>query len=190
MLHFKSAISFSGYLLCAGLMAFYLFTLYSAFRPAVCEEYQLYYIDKELQDWPGYGGLSYLPGTPLYFDSLHPRKERARRLGKGWNSPEENGTWTYGDRAVLFFTDLPVNSMNLDLLVTDLREGASGTVYFDGSSIGKIDAAGNLSFPLSVKADSDSLSVIEIKVENFGAIGEDSRNQGIKIMEVQLNVEE
>lgn len=41
------------YIICALLMAAYLVILASSQYPQVCIEYKLYYIEKELQDWPG-----------------------------------------------------------------------------------------------------------------------------------------
>lgn len=94
------------YLIGIGLIIFYLFVLYKGIAIDSCREYKLYYVDKLLEDWPGYGGLEYELGTPVDFDlgSASP----VRRRGKGWGPLETEGCWIE-DEAVLYFSGLPTD---------------------------------------------------------------------------------
>ena len=75
-----------GYVVSALLFISYVIILGTSMYPEVCTEYELYYIDGRLQDWPGYGGLQYRLGTPVIFVSTE--EERTKRRGNSWNSFE------------------------------------------------------------------------------------------------------
>ena len=52
------------------LACFYLLVLWWGKNPDVGLEYRMYYLTHELSDWPGYGKLSYEPGTTEYCTTL------------------------------------------------------------------------------------------------------------------------
>ena len=88
------------YVFCAILIAFY-FCVLVAPRD-VCLEYEMYYVDKILTDWPGYGGLRYTIGTPVYFGSEN-MDEGSRRKGSGWSRRENGYSWTEGEKSDVYF---------------------------------------------------------------------------------------
>lgn len=111
------------YLIGIGLIIFYLFVLYKGIAIDSCREYKLYYVDKLLEDWPGYGGLEYELGTPVDFDlgSGSPVRQR----GKGWGTLETEGCWIE-DEAILYFSGLPTDR---DLMLTiSLQKITNNTV--------------------------------------------------------------
>ena len=88
------------YVISAILIFFYLVILWKGIHPAVSEEYHLYYIEKELIDWPGDGGLMYTLGDELCYgiEIEHP----SASVGRGWSAREERGIWTMVGEAVLY----------------------------------------------------------------------------------------
>lgn len=127
-----------GYVLSALLFISYFAILSSAAHPDVCYEYEQYYITRELEDWPGYGGLAYQPGDTFCFYNSVPKERQINRRGKGWGLLEEDGCWTYGDEAILFFTELPEKDMVLELLLTDMEKNTVTEVYAGTEKIGEI----------------------------------------------------
>jgi hypothetical protein len=56
----------------------------------------MYYIKKQLMDWPGINGLDYSLNTNLMF-SLEHKDNLVKCRGNGWNKVEDDGTWTQDD---------------------------------------------------------------------------------------------
>lgn len=86
------------YLICVLLIVFYLFTLSLSFFSNVPVEYKLYYVDKSLSNWPGYGGLSYDLGKRISFYGDSTNNYR----GLGWSNQEKWGTWTDGSESTMY----------------------------------------------------------------------------------------
>lgn len=69
----------------------------------------MYYLTHELSDWPGYGKLSYEPGTTEYCTTLKDKdgNERSinvcRRKGKGWKEDQYEGSTNSGKDAYLYY---------------------------------------------------------------------------------------
>lgn len=148
-----------GYLFSAVLFIFYFVILLSAKEPDVCYEYEQYYITKDLEDWPGYGGLAYQLDTPVYFDSNASEEMKVKRRGKGWGTLEEDGCWTYGDESTLFFTELPAGNLKLELYLTAMEENTYTEVYANSEKAGVIDA-------LKSTEDPFLFSIPESAIEN------------------------
>lgn len=190
----KKMISVCGYAVSALLFLSYVVILGTSLFPDVCAEYRLYYIDKDLQDWPGYGGLQYRLGTPVVFRST--AEDRTKRRGNSWNSFEEDGCWTYGDHSALYFsgispeegkagTETPERYVEIE--VQEVREGAVSEVCANGEPIGQIASAGTFRFELPQGMPEGDILLLEFFTEGFGAVGEDARNQGIKVREIVID---
>lgn len=91
------------YLISTCLCVWYLTVVYWAKHPNVCKEYELYYIKKQLKDWPGYGGLRYDLGEQLFFGTEENGMKKIRNRGLGWSLKEKWGSWTEGKNAHLYF---------------------------------------------------------------------------------------
>ena len=91
------------------LACFYLLVLWWGKNPDVGLEYRMYYLTHELSDWPGYGKLSYEPGTTEYCTTLKDKdgNERSinvcRRKGKGWKEDQYEGSTNSGKDAYLYY---------------------------------------------------------------------------------------
>lgn len=83
------------------LISIYVYILYLGLFPNVCKEYQMYYIDETLVDWPGYNGLNYTLGEKLYFGLDYDNTLKNR--GLGWGNKESKACWTDGTEAKLYF---------------------------------------------------------------------------------------
>ena len=62
------------------LACFYLLVLWWGKNPDVGLEYRMYYLTHELSDWPGYGKLSYEPGTTEYCTTLKDKDGNERSI--------------------------------------------------------------------------------------------------------------
>ena len=104
----KSAIC---YIFSIGLIIMYIFTLSLKFFPKVPIEYELYYLDNKLQDWPGYNKINVKINekTKFYGEDIGKNK------GVGWSYPEEWGTWTDGQEATLYYGTKNLKNINGNL---------------------------------------------------------------------------
>lgn len=180
-------VNIIGYIVSGILIAAYIIILSTALNPKVKLEYDLYYIEKDLQDWPGYDGLNYSLGTKESFAINE--ENRINRRGRSWNAFEEDGCWTYGEHASLFYTGLSGKDLVIEMEIEDIRENASAAIYINNSCIGEITAAGTYYFKVSKDINNSEITMVELLVNNYGAIGEDTRNQGIKVKEIMISDE-
>ncbi len=104
------------YIVSICLCFWYATVLYWAQIPNVCPEYKLYYLDKKLIDWPGYGGLSYNLGEKIFFKTDDNGMQKVPFRGQGWSGIESWGTWTIGHNADLFFA--LEDDIDSDLIMT------------------------------------------------------------------------
>ena len=73
------------------LACFYLLVLWWGKNPDVGLEYRMYYLTHELSDWPGYGKLSYEPGTTEYCTTLKDKDGNESVVYVSQNAPEIAG---------------------------------------------------------------------------------------------------
>lgn len=186
----KKVLRNGGYILSFLLVLAYFLILGTSLYPKVNTEYDYYYLSKKLQDWPGYGGLEYTLGKPESFARYD--DNRTRRRGNLWNSFEEDGCWTYGDTASVLYTGIEKQNLLLKIEVSDIREGASAQVCVNGGRVGTIESARiyNFTIPMElIEAAGGAVINVEFKIDNFGAIGDDARSQGIKVKEITIDAD-
>ncbi len=197
----KKMLPVCGYAVSALLFLSYVMILGTSLFPKVCAEYRLYYIERELQDWPGYGGLQYRLGTPVVFRSTE--EDRTRRCGNSWNSFEEDGCWTYGGHSALYFSGIFQNpgkedggagnageeekKRYVEIDVQEVREGAVSQVCANGEPIGQIASAGTFRFEFPQDMPEGDILLLEFFTDGFGPVGEDARSQGIKVREIIID---
>lgn len=179
------ALKAGGYILSFLLVLTYFLILGTSLYPRVVLEYDLYYLKGDLQDWPGYGGLDYTLGKQESFARYD--DNRIKRRGNMWNSFEEDGCWTYGDTASLLYTGIEKQRLEVRLFVPEVRQGASAQVNVNGVKIGDIEAAQIYCFEIPPELTENEVMKLEFKVSNFGPVGEDARNQGIKLKEISID---
>ncbi|MDR3562974.1 MAG: hypothetical protein P4N59_16285 [Negativicutes bacterium] len=117
------------------LYTWYIIVLWGVMNPNVCLEYRLYYLERKLTDWPGYGGLKYRFGEVLSYGTRESEGKRAKNRGLGWAVAEEWGAWTLGENADLYFTlnDVPDSDLNLVMKATSFSPGGRLTVDVFGN---------------------------------------------------------
>lgn len=156
------------YFLSLLLILYYLNTLFNIARPNVCKEYKMYYITKELKDWPGYNGLNYKLGTQLMFKNTSGNVAKCK--GEGWNETEESGTWTK-EKAMLYLNvlDGAEESINLNIGILDFVPEAEVSIKINEQLIGKLRPQKEIKeYQFSVPKDivKDKFLTIQIYVEN------------------------
>lgn len=143
--NFKKIICYAAILL---LCLFYCSIFYQGIRPNVCEEYQMFYIDITLKDWPGLGGLAYEPGTKLVFKNDDNLPNRVKNRGKGWDELEEDGCRNAAGQAELYFRGLPDNNYILSLEFTEIKSKID--VFMNGKFIGQISEQDKMKHALNL----------------------------------------
>lgn len=103
------------------LVGFYCFTLLSGMNPQVPMEYKMYYMDRTLVDWPGYGGLAYKPGTELNFCYLKNDENQVKRRGTGWQKLETEGCGFADPNAYVYFSELQPKDYELLVEISELE---------------------------------------------------------------------
>ncbi len=103
------------------LIGFYCWTLLRGINPQVPVEYQMFYIDHTLVDWPGYGGLAYEAGTELNFCRLEDDQNQVKRRGKGWKSLEADGCGFADNNAYVYFSELQPKDYELTVEISELK---------------------------------------------------------------------
>jgi len=100
----------------------------------------IYYIKKQLVEWPGYVGPRYDLGEQLFFGTKENGMQKIKNWGFGWSHKESWGMWTIGKNAHLHFiinkeitSDLKLTMMLdafcpegfqvVDILVNDIMVG-------------------------------------------------------------------
>lgn len=138
------------YVLCYGLavaaLAFYLITLYRGIHPHPSAEYQAYYLEQELYNWPGNEGIMIVEGQSIHFDS----ETAAAGQGAGhimrieevpWNAPDG---WTYvegkgycivGWRCRLLFYGEASASYHVSMTLATPEPGGEITFFVNGEQV-------------------------------------------------------
>lgn len=96
-----------------------------ALNPDVSPEYRQYYVEGNVESWPGENGLDYEPGTRLYFGANASNETvELEHRGKGWSAKESWGAWSRGTEAHLVFIldDRPSSGLNLSVNATGFAE--------------------------------------------------------------------
>ena len=158
------------YVVCVLLVCGYFAILLS--KPNVPIEYQLYYIDDVMDEWPGYGGLSYAPGTVIRFGTAYGDVNATRR-GRGWELHHENSMRAVTDGAPIFFVldnsvgyscKAEMGGINAKSFVFK----ANGTTVFDSSQM--VDGVARFDIDKSLIGD-DGLLNLSIEFDPTGANG-------------------
>ena len=96
----KKLSLFFTYIFCIVLISIYFVILF--LPPNVCLEYKMYYIDKTLTEWPGYGGLHCEFGQKVLMSKQGNKKDC--HAGVGWGNREDAFRWSVGNTSKLYFT--------------------------------------------------------------------------------------
>lgn len=160
------------YGLCVALSVFYIVVLWWGKNPKVGIEYKMYYITHELTDWPGYGKLTYTPGTDEYCTGLKDRLGRkvpyrvCRRKGQGWEKEQYDGSVNKGTQSWLYYLpDTSVKEPVLTVEVNYFKGMGKVAVYAEDILIGSIEAAGLYEFR-APQITADTLLTIRFEAQD------------------------
>lgn len=112
----KRIFPISAYMVSAVLMTFYILVLWDARTPDVNMVYRLYYINHELEKWPGPDGFDYAVGTPVFMS------QEQRRCGSGWVDRNGMGSRLSGEGAWIYFDGLPEGELRLAIVIDNAGE--------------------------------------------------------------------
>ena len=155
----------------------------------------MYYIEHELQAWPGESGLRITPGEWEYLRQTTSEEETlAARLGSGWSHIEDNGRWTDGNEARIWYQlteEEQLADYKLTLDVTDSVTPQPVRVYAGTIYLGEIppEQRGEIVFNVpGSSADAEGLLAIRLEIEEtvVPASGRDDRDLGIKVSRIQI----
>ena len=179
-------------LYCTGLflICFYFFVLTLTINPQVDYEYKKYYIKKSLKEWGGPSSFQYALNTPLKFykgnESIY------TRISTGWSNLEEDGCWTDGDSAQIWFSDLPNIDLSISMQVIDTTNQGEINIYGNGSllfSICKNDLYATKVFDIALPKEilSDGNLELYLDITDPSSALNDSRKMGIKVKEIVIH---
>ncbi len=165
----KSFLSVLFYMLMGLLCAWYLVVIYWSFNPNVGLEYRLYYIEKELSDWPGYGGLSYKWSEKLYFGTETDSYTKLKNRGKGWEPASTDGAWAVGEEFDLIFVlqdEVPSEGVILQFEAA-AYDSQRLDLYINNRFAGEVEIVGGDYYLYEVLLTEDVLGGEELMVVRF-----------------------
>ena len=112
----------------SALMFLYPF-LWNARTPEVNLVYSMYYINRELEKWPGIDGFDYEVGIPVYMN------QEQKRCGSGWEDRNNFGRRVSSEGAWIYFDGLPEDDLRLTIVVDDIGKKNIMTVLSNREEI-------------------------------------------------------
>ena len=109
----KRLFPVSAYIVSAALFIFYIWVLWNARTPEVNLVYGMYYINRELEKWPGIDGFDYVVGIPVYMN------QEQKRCGSGWEDRNNLGRRVSSEGAWIYFDGLPEDDLRLTIVVDE-----------------------------------------------------------------------
>lgn len=129
----------SCYSISALLFVWYLVIFVQGIYPEkVCDEYRKYYVENKLTDWPGYDGLAYQVSTPVVFTNDSGNANQVKRRGNGWGELLEDGCFITGERADLYYRNLPEKDLEVQIISGEVIPDVTINVLANDESIYKI----------------------------------------------------
>lgn len=178
------------YFVTAILFCFYISILILSTKPNVSMEYTKYYIDKELKSWNGEGSFSYVLGEPIVM--CKPNEIVYGRLSNGWSNLEEDGCWTDGEIAKIYFSDLPRENLKLNIDISACN--TMDKILFEGNgrelaSIMGRNLKGGEKINLEIPKSIINYGVFELKIHinSPQSPPNDGRKLGVKVKEVRIH---
>ena len=183
----------SMYVISLILIVFYIGILIKGINTDANTEYKLYYVERVLQDWPGYGGLKYDLGVPIGFGIQE--ENVVKRRGKGWGNLEENACWTIGSNASLYFSEIPSGEpLMLSIELESMVPNVIAHIYANDSEVGiitgEIDSE-RMEYKILIPSDIVSASkelILEFKIDNPQYINGDKRLLGLMVRQICIDL--
>lgn len=171
------------------LLAVYVIILLISLKPDVSWEYRLHYIDAITKKWPGNGGYSYTVGTEIKPDKTC--TDEFLRFDKGWSHTEEDGTWTDGDTAYIYFSDIPDSNLFLDMKLLKKNHCRSVEIYandilISSSSSEEIKENGSITADIKKGTAKNGHIILRFEIKDPESTDKDKRLLGIKCRSIAI----
>jgi len=186
----KKILLASTYFICFSLVSIYFFILF--LPPSVCIEYKLYYIDRTLTEWPGYGGLHCDFGQKVSM-SLQQNGKTDRHAGLGWGNREDNFRWSVGNTSILYFT----TEYNNDMLIIFEVGGvvcSHFNVFINNELVGSSENIDNNLLICKFSGENSQNNLFEVKFEISDPVrpcdvseSNDTRELGFQLVSFSLS---
>ena len=124
------------YLLSSILFIGYIVILVLSMKPNVSWEYELYYITKEIDIWPGLHGFNYELGTKI--ETVLENEDNCKRFEKGWGPFERNGLWSDGLESKIYFNNLPNKNLIFEMTLVNLDIDKWIDIYLNDIKVSRI----------------------------------------------------
>ena len=170
----KKWLKMTAYIISAILVIFYLVVLWWGSHPDVGIEYRMYYITHELSDWPGYGRLSYKPGTEEICTGLKDRNGQdvtytvCHRKGKGWQEEQYEGSVNDNTTSYIYYlpkTDGIIYDADYTAEIKNFTGEGYVKVYINDTYAGMFEGKGTYTFKTSA-IENDRLVTIRFEADN------------------------
>ena len=171
------------YILSFILVSFYLVIMVLAIKPNISWEYELYYITKETDVWPGNNGYEYKLGDKIR--TVLENREFCKRLGKGWGNIEEDGCWSKEDESKIYFSSIPAKDLVFEMELSEFLIDKEIEIYFNdkfGCGISSKELE-NRKIKCEVKSEYVNYGRLVISLKYIGC---NDKTQAIKCKEIVL----
>lgn len=182
-------ISISLYILSALFVIGYFVILALSMKPRVSWEYELYYISKETDVWPGMNGYDYYLGTKI--NTNLENIDGSKMLGKGFTKYEDNGCWSFGEVSKIYFKNIPKNDLIFEMNLSKCLLSQNVELYFNDVYINTISAdelSKTMKITGEVKSDyiNDDKLVVTLKYPELNNGKKENYIHGIMCKEIIL----
>lgn len=177
------------YTLSAFLVICYFIILALSMKPKVSWEYELYYISKETDIWPGINGYDYYLDTKI--NTNLENIDGSKRLGKGFADYEELGVWSSGDVSKIYFKNIPKKDLIFEMSLSKCLLSQNIELYFNDVYINTISAdklSKTMKITGYVKSDyiNDDKLVVTLKYPELSNVKKENHVHGIMCKEINL----
>ncbi len=183
------------YVIAIALIVSYVYILVHGIVPKdSCLEYQKYYVENVLSDWPGYGGLDYRIGDIRYFSNNH-EENLINTRGTGWSDLENEGCWTVGDESYFYENIKNARGDTEYVLKLNVFQALADLVHvrINGKEIGTIEEGkeGMIMFSIPKNLLTNGFTTFELKIDSPKVSSQqskstDDRELGINIISFEI----
>lgn len=172
------------YIVSICLIIFYFLILFKSININVPLEYKMYYVQKELTEWPGVNGLDYSLNDTIMFGEKY-KDNLAKGIGTGWNDIEEDGRWTQDNAKLYLRLKEKVNEdKTLKLVLGHINPNTNVHILVNNKQIDSfrtIEGRNEYEFKIPKDTFNDELLCFNFKIENCKEIN-DTNNSNKSIL--------
>lgn len=157
------------YMVSLCLIVFYFFILFKSTNINVPLEYKMYYLEKELTEWPGIGGFDYSLNDTLMFGEKY-NDNLAKGIGTGWNRIEADGRWTQDNAKLYLKLKEKVNEdKTLKLVLGNIIPNTNVHILVNNNEIASftpVEGRNQYEFKVPKDTFKDEILCLNLKIDN------------------------